>query len=219
MKYVVKRSNESFQPNGKWDSEFWQNAQSVELKNYMGQKPEHFPKVLAKLLYDEKFIYVIFHVNDRFVRATTEKYNDSVCCDSCAEFFFTPGSDITAGYFNIETNCIGTMLIYQQTKLGEDSVFVAPSDAGQIKKTTSLNGLIVEEITEPVDWTLEYAVPIDMLAKYMQVEKPSPGTIWRANFYKCADRTSHPHWLTWSPVELPAPNFHQPKFFGTLEFE
>ena len=25
---------------------------------------------------------------------------------------------------------------------------------------------------------------------------------WRANFYKCADASSHPHWLTWPPVGL-----------------
>jgi len=42
---------------------------------------------------------------------------------------------------------------------------------------------------------------------------------WRANFYKCADSTSHPHWLTWSPVDHPTPHFHLPAFFGTLEFE
>ena len=109
--------------------------------------------------------------------------------------------------------------MHYQTEKNKNRVFVDPSDAERIKKATSLRGPITEEIAEPVDWILEYAVPIDMLAKYTQVEKPATGVIWRGNFYKCADQTSHPHWLTWSPVELPAPDFHQPKFFGTLEFE
>ena len=39
------------------------------------------------------------------------------------------------------------------------------------------------------------------------VISPSPRAVWRVNFYKCADDTSHPHWLTWSPVELPDPKF------------
>ena len=39
---------------------------------------------------------------------------------------------------------------------------------------------------------------------------------WRGNLYKCGDRTSHPHWAAWSPVdEL---NFHLPRCFGTLRF-
>ena len=24
---------------------------------------------------------------------------------------------------------------------------------------------------------------------------------WRANFYKCGDDTSHPHWAAWSPLK------------------
>ena len=44
------------------------------------------------------------------------------------------------------------------------------------------------------------------------------GQTWRANFYKCADASVFPHWLTWSRVGLPEPDFHQPAFFGTLEF-
>lgn len=219
MQYIVKRAKRAFEAACKWDSKFWQNAKAIELKNYMGQKPEHFPKVQAKVLYDDEFVYVIFNVNDRFVRATTEKYNDGVCGDSCVEFFFTTGADSSVGYFNIEINCIGTILMNYQAEKNKNRVLIDPSDAEQIKKTTSLKGPITEEITEPVDWILEYAVPIDMLAKHAKVEKPAPGVIWRANFYKCADRTSHPHWLTWSPVELPVPDFHQPKFFGTLEFE
>jgi hypothetical protein len=42
------------------------------------------------------------------------------------------------------------------------------------------------------------------------------GNLWRANFYKCGDDTSHPHWAAWSPVdEL---NFHLPRCFGRLGF-
>ncbi|MEW6117215.1 MAG: carbohydrate-binding family 9-like protein, partial [Nitrospirota bacterium] len=40
---------------------------------------------------------------------------------------------------------------------------------------------------------------------------------WRANFYKCGDATSHPHWASWAPVE--ALNFHLPHCFGTICFE
>jgi hypothetical protein len=53
----------------------------------------------------------------------------------------------------------------------------------------------------------------------MKVEKPGPGVTWRANFYKCADKTSHPHWLTWAPVNYPKPKFHLPEYFGRIEFE
>jgi hypothetical protein len=56
------------------------------------------------------------------------------------------------------------------------------------------------------------------MEKYSTFVKPAPGVKWRANLYKCADATSHPHWLTWSKVDYNRPNFHLPDYFGELEF-
>jgi hypothetical protein len=219
LKYIVKRTAKPFAPDGKPSKDFWQGTETMELRNYMGQKPEHFPKTQIKLLYDEKFIYVFFHVEDRYIRAIQTNYNDSVCLDSCAEFFFTPCEDISSGYFNIEINCIGTMLFNHQIKGSKNPKVINLLDAEQIKMFTSLNSVIDPEIIKPLDWTLEYRVPINILKKYAKVAEPAPGVIWRANFYKCADETSHPHWLTWAPVQFPSPNFHMPEYFGALEFE
>ncbi len=74
-------------------------------------------------------------------------------------------------------------------------------------------------IVEPVTWTAAYKIPIALLEKYSQVAYPGHKVEWRVNFYKCADATSHPHWLTWSPVDLPEPDFHQPQSFGVLQFQ
>ena len=41
----------------------------------------------------------------------------------------------------------------------------------------------------------------------------------RANFYKCGDRLSKPHFLAYFPIGLPQPDFHCPDFFGDLVFE
>ncbi len=62
-------------------------------------------------------------------------------------------------------------------------------------------------------------LPVEILKKYASVEKPAPGVTWKANFYKCADKTSYPHWLTWNPVDHPSPNFHLPQYFGAIVFE
>ncbi|MBF0230732.1 MAG: hypothetical protein HQK63_14285 [Desulfamplus sp.] len=60
---------------------------------------------------------------------------------------------------------------------------------------------------------------ISLLRRYCKVIIPALNVEWRANFYKCADKTSHPHWLTWSPVDFPKPNFHIHESFGILKFE
>ena len=84
---------------------------------------------------------------------------------------------------------------------------------------TSLPKKVIDpEITDPVTWTLEYTIPYSLLENYHTIVKPAPGVHWRGNLYKCADRTSGQHWLTWSLVDEPRPDFHQPAFFGKLEF-
>lgn len=41
----------------------------------------------------------------------------------------------------------------------------------------------------------------------------------KANFYKCGDNTSKPHYLSWNPIGTESPDFHRPDFFGNLIFE
>lgn len=202
-----------------WNRPPWQAIPSERLRNYMGKKPEHFPKTEVKIAYDDTAIHVMFRVEDRYVRAVAAGHQHSVCGDSCAEFFFTPDSDVSRGYFNLEMNCGGTMLFHFNPGSGKGRIEIPVSDCEKISKTHSLPRIVDPEIQDFVTWAIGYSIPIDLLEKYCQVSTPKPNAVWRANFYKCADNTSHPHWLTWSPVDYPKPNFHLPRSFGVLEFE
>ncbi|MFA5292352.1 MAG: carbohydrate-binding family 9-like protein [Phycisphaerae bacterium] len=196
----------------------WEQANTLELKNYMGSKPRHFPKTQAKLLYDEKNIYVFFRIEDQYVRAVAQKLHDPVCRDSCAEFFFTPGENISDGYFNLEINCGGTMLMFHQTARNENKIQISEQNCKKIKIKTSMPKIVEPEIKEPITWTLHYTLPLEILESYAKVSKPAAGVKWRANFYKCADDSSHPHWLTWAKIDKPRPDFHRPDFFDTIVF-
>ncbi len=184
----------------------------------MGDPPSHRPVVQAKIAYDQERLHVIFRVQDRFVRSVVTDYQGPVCTDSCVEFFFTPGADTRAGYFNIETNCGGTVLFMHQKERGIDCVAMSPADADALSVSHTMPGVVNGEIPDPTEWYIEYQVPYAVLSKYAPVTVPAPGVSWRANLYKCADKCSHPHWLTWSPVDQPRPDFHRPEFFGTLSF-
>jgi len=39
--------------------------------------------------------------------------------------------------------------------------------------------------------------------------------VFRGNFFKCGDETSHPHWASWSPISEEL-NFHRPETFGSI---
>lgn len=202
-----------------WNQPPWQTIPSWLIGNYMGERPDHFPKTEVKIAYGDMAIRAMFRVEDRYVRAIAANHQDTVCGDSCVEFFFTPGFDLSNGYFNFEMNCGGTILFHFHPGSKNGVVRIPESDCNNIAKTHSLPRIVDPEIQESVIWTVEYSIPIDLLRRYCPVSTPKPRVQWRANFYKCADNTSHPHWLTWAPVDYPKPNFHLPHAFGVLEFE
>jgi len=218
LKYQVHRLAEPMKIDGNWDKPQWQDVKTVEIKNSMGGKPTHRPRTQAKVLYDDKYIYVVFRVEDQYVRAVAQDYHGPVWKDSCVEFFFTPRDDVSLGYFNLEVNCGGTPLFHYQKAPKKEQRSIDIADMQQIEIAHSMPKIVEPEIAKPTIWTIEYGIPIAILEKYCPVARPAPRVIWRANFYKIGDDTSHPHWLTWSVVNNPVPNFHLPQFFGILEF-
>jgi hypothetical protein len=217
--YHAKRMTNNPTIDADWDKAAWKDVEPLTLEYYMGEEPRHQPKVQAKAAYDDECVCVIWRVEDNYVLARRTKHQQPVCLDSCVEFFFTPGGDPKdTGYFNLETSCSGIMWFAAHIP-GQPEGMFTPEDLSQVTIATSLKGPIDPEIAKPTTWTLEVKFPISLLEKYGKVQRPAPGVSWRANFYKCADETSHPHWLTWSPVTWPAPAFHIPKYFGILSFE
>ena len=201
-----------------WGAPGWAGAGIGRLAHVMPGSSAHRPKVRFRLAYDEHALYLIFCVKDRFVRAAVTQPQGSVCRDSCVEFFFAPGEDPSAGYFNFEINCIGTMLCHFQQKPRISPVPLSAEALSSIDVFASLTGPIEDEIVADLNWSVACRVPLAVLAPYCVVLQPALGAEWRGNFYKCADDTSQPHWLTWAPVDRPHPDFHVPECFGQIRF-
>jgi hypothetical protein len=90
-------------------------------------------------------------------------------------------------------------------------------DGKQVAVYHSMPATVEPEVTVPTEWLLEFFIPFGLLEKYVGSIGPVQNQVWRANLYKCADGTSHPHWASWSPVtEF---NFHLPQCFGRVRFE
>lgn len=217
--YNIKKTNSSTNIDANWEKSEWLNVESLRLLNFMGEKPDHFPSVFVKLQYSADNLYIIFKVEDQYVLSVAEAYQGKVYEDSCVEFFFSPSNDSSDSYFNLETNCGGTQLFNYHLSVLSNTIQISEKDYKGIIVASSLPKINSPEIKDKITWYIEYKIPFKLISKYSGVKKPVSNSIWKANFYKCGDETSHPHWLTWNKVEYPTPNFHLPKFFGTLHFE
>jgi hypothetical protein len=216
--YVVRKSAAAASAGCAWDAPAWRAAQTLRLDRYMGGEPAHRPVVEARLLWDEESLHVIFRVRDRWVRAVVSEPQGPVCTDSCVELFFSPQADAAGGYFNVEVSCGGTTLFQHQLGRGRSCRRMTDADVASLAVEHTLPARVEPEIQEPTEWLVRYRVPYATIAAWTPVARPAAGAVWRANLYKCADDTSHPHWLTWAPVDRPEPDFHRPEFFGTLLF-
>jgi hypothetical protein len=207
--------------DGRWNSACWAAAAPLDVAQFHAQSSDHRPRVQAKLLHSGDALHVLFQVQDRYVRAACTQYGQKVCRDSCVEIFLQPRAD--AGYFNFESNCGGTMLIWYvtdptPTPQGLKSWVEVPADAARaIGVYHSLPSHLPAEVVEPTEWRLQLSVPLELLENYVGPLPELAGQQWRANLFKCADATSKPHWASWSPIAR-ALNFHDPRFFGVLRF-
>ncbi len=219
--YIVTRMLKPLLIDGKWDKPQWKKIKPVKMLNYMGKIPDFKPRAEAKMGYDKDNIYVIFRVKDKFVRSVVQDYNGNVSGDACVEFFFAPDAEYPERYFNLEINAGGTPLMFYIAPPYPKGKFIKlePKDFEQIEIAHSLPKLVDPEITDSITWTVEYRIPLSLLEKFSYITRPATGVVWKANFYKTASLSSNPHWITWSFVDNPKPNFHLPQFFGSLVFK
>jgi hypothetical protein len=219
--YVVRPAQRPPTFSADWNNPFWKTADVLEIKHFRKESSKHRPRTLMRLLYDGIGIHGLFKVEDRYVRCVRTRYGDEVWKDSCVEFFFQPKPD--QGYFNFEFNCGGAFLCCYITNPergpgGFKEFIRLPLELSRsVKVHSSLPPVVTPEISEPVDWTLQFFIPFSLLEKFVGPLGKIKGQQCRGNFFKCVEQNSHPHWASWSPVD--EFNFHLPRCFGTIQFE
>jgi hypothetical protein len=193
----------------------------VVIDQALPESTAHRPHTVAKMGYDDNNLYLLYEVDDQYVRSIETEYNTNVCLDSCVEFFVQPrGKE----YLNFEINCSGAILTYYISDWRRDPIkhgiakyyAFKEEQFKQLSIYHTLSGQI-EGITDPVKWSLGLQIPLTLLQKFYPGLELKAGSTWRAKFDKGGGMEGYDHWLTWSPIvgEL---NFHLPQFFGELKF-
>lgn len=171
------------------------------------------PEARFNIAYSDKEIFLKYYIGEESVKAEKTESNQMVCEDSCVEFFVSPAND--GIYYNMEFNAIGTCLMGTGTSR-KDGVRAPVTIIEQIRKSGSLGINPFEERHGKFFWTITVAIPNEVFFRHKV--KDLKGKSIRANFYKCGDKLTKPHYITWNPVGTEKPDFHQPEYFGLLKF-
>lgn len=185
--------------------------QTIECLNWKEQFP-YRPLTTVTLAHSGTHIYIDFFVRCNYLRAVNYQNNSSVHQDSCVEFFVCPDGKLP--YYNFEFNCIGTahaacrMDRHTGTPLSDEQL-------NSIKRYPSCGTKPFEELEGLFSWNLLVAIPLSTLG----LEYNGKPIEMKGNFYKCADLTTSPHFLSWVPIATPEPDFHRPEFFAPITLE
>ena len=180
--------------------------------------PDEFPyapEVFFRMFHTGDWLMLRFDVAERYTAALVTEDNGEVWTDSCVEFFIAPDKQ---GYYNFETTCIGRMLLAHRKARTEGVVHASPEVMAGVKRCTTLPaGEPFAEREGDNRWSLTLAIPPQALFRHTLTDWS--GAEMRMNLYKCGDKLSHPHFLSWQPIRAEKPDFHRPEFFGEARFE
>lgn len=169
------------------------------------------PDVKFRIAHDGQNIYINWKVNETDIKAVSDQDLGDVWKDSCVEFFVSFNSPV---YYNIETNCIGKVLV--ETGVDRNNrIRVSKELICEIQRWSSLGNNPISN--QSGLWELSLIIPLELF--YLDSIKSFDNLRACGNFYKCGDDLSQPHFLSWNPILNDSPNFHLSNFFGSLQFE
>lgn len=171
------------------------------------------PDLKFRIGHINKEIWLKFYVNEKNILAQETETNGDVYKDSTVEFFISIDGK---NYYNFEFNCIGTIHIGYGPGRGNRTP-ITPEVAEKIEIESSLGNQPFTEKSGNFNWEMVMRIPLETF-EFDKLETVS-GIKATANFYKCGDETSDPHFVSWNPIGTENPDYHCPEYFGKVEFE
>lgn len=179
--------------------------------------PKEFPykpEVKVRIWHNGKNLFLHFDVDEKYIAANASSDNGEVWKDSCVEFFIAFDKK---GYYNIEANCIGKILMSHRKSRKEDINYAEESILSNIKRTTTLGNQPFSVRNAEGKWSLTLEIPATSFFKHSLTD--FTGLTAKCNVYKCGDNLPEPHFLSFNPIETDSPDFHRPEFFDDIIFQ
>jgi hypothetical protein len=172
-------------------------------------------KANAKVLWDDKNLYVAFNVEDKDVWSTLDKHDDKLWNQEAVEMFIDADGDGKT-YVELQVNPKNATFdawlpAYRKNENDWTS---------KMKTAVHVDGTLDNRNDIDKGWTVEMAIPLeDAKGKLAEMKNvpPKVGTEWRVNFFRLDMPAGRPQQgSAWSPPMVG--DFHALDRFGVLVF-
>ena len=204
---------------GALDDPLWHAAPVAELGDPIEGKPARH-KTRARLLYNDRYLYVAFECEDDFVWGTLQERDSPIYDEECVEVFLCPTGNPRL-YYELNVSPLNTVFdafILNGRPVGGERVrFIGLKDFtcdGLVTKV-AIDGKVGERGAK--GWSVEYAIPFQAIVGG-PTEIPQPGEQWFINLFRIdALDPQEREYYSWVPPG--AVDFHRPWRFGILKFD
>jgi hypothetical protein len=212
-RYGVKRAVSRIVVDGKLDDKAWAAATPIELIFPWESQTGPKQKTVARLLWDDDYLYVGYDCEDSDIVALRTERDDPTYLDDAVEIFINPKPSQTGVYFGLEMNA--RAVLYDYLMYDARYAFKRFNMQG-VLLASFIRGTLNARGDEDKGWSLEVAIP---WANFEELSKrPTPGTIWTANLNRWDGVEPDRRLSMWSDSKLPRPHPHAPERFGELVF-
>jgi hypothetical protein len=216
MRYRVLRTTGKITLDGRSDEPDWKTAPSTgPFVSSLKGEPQ-LPRTEARLLWDDKYLYVLFTADDDDVWAEVKKPDDlKMWTEQVFEVYLDADGNGTE-YIELQVNPRGVIFDAYLPRPGQVQV---DWSSGLIAKVM-VRGTVNKRGDKDRGWQAELAIPLAAArgrSKAALTLPPKEGQVWRANFFT-TDRSAQGALKAWAWSPPRRPTFHAPDRFGELVF-
>lgn len=207
-----------FDITGSGDQENWDQTDWVQLSQRTNQDKTDGLSSRFKILYSDTGIYLLYYSEDEILNASIESDFEELWNEDVVEAFLWPDEEEKI-YFEYELSPLNYELPILVSQHKDGNIHWIPFEYSYkegrkaIHKTAIINGE-KEYRSDISGWHGEIFIPFKLLRPLSNVP-PTPGTEWKANFYRVDIDHGATYW-SWKPFNE---TFHDLEQYGTIVFE
>jgi len=210
--YQIAKTGQPVQIDGQLTEPAWFAAPAIDHFEFTWHKSGAREQSVAKLLYDDEFLYVGHVCQDAHITARHTEHDGPIPEDDCFEVIFAPDPAHPEVYFNIEWNVRGGYVDNHRPE-GPNKPRAKVWDAEGVQIAGRYLGTLNDDTDRDESWTCEVAIPLKNFARFMPALPPKPGSHWNLNLNRHGGQTN-PQYSQWSRADTATPSFHTPHRFG-----